>query len=95
MSSNVEFKDFVIGQLVGLDVSCKKMMGEYLLYNKDKLFGGIYDDRLLIKKTKSNEKFGLKEVVPYKNAKSMYEVDNLDDKEYLMNLITITCNELK
>lgn len=95
MASSNEFKDFVLEQLSSLkDVSYRPMMGEYLLYYNKILFGGIYDDRLLIKKTKLNQKYDLKEEIPYENAKPMYMVENLEDKEYLINLIKETCLDL-
>ena len=49
MASTKEYLDFVLGQIKGIDITYKKMMGEYLLYANGVLFGGIYDDRLLIK----------------------------------------------
>jgi len=96
MSSSKEFKTFVLDQLKSLDnITCKNMMGEYLLYYNGILFGGIYDDRLLIKKTNSNAKYSLVEETPYPNAKQVYMVENLDDTQYLKNLIQETCKELK
>ena len=96
MSSTTNFKNFVIEQLQDLDeISCRQMMGEFLLYHKGVLFGGIYDDRFLIKPTKSNEKYGLQEEIPYESAKPMRFVENLDDRDYLKKLIQETCADLK
>ena len=96
MSSSNRFKDFILEQLRELDnITCKSMMGEFLLYYNGILFGGIYDDRFLIKKTNSNKEYSLAEVIPYKNAKPMYMVENLDDVDYLSNLIKTTCENLK
>ena len=96
MSSSKEFRDFVLEQLSGLkEISCRPMMGEFLLYFNGILFGGIYDDRFLIKITTSNEKYFLKKEIPYENAKPMYMVEDLEDREYIENLIKETCNELK
>lgn len=96
MSSSNQFKDFILEQLRNLpSVSYRKMMGEYLLYFDGVLFGGIYDDRLLIKKTISNKRYALPEETPYENAKSMYLVDNLDDADYLSELIKTTLEDLK
>ena len=96
MSSSNQFKDFILEQLRNLpSVSYRKMMGEYLLYFDGVLFGGIYDDRLLIKKTISNKRYDLPEETPYENAKSMYLVDNLDDADYLSELIITTLEDLK
>ncbi len=52
------------------------MMGEYMLYKDDILFGGVYDNRFLTKKTKSLENSGLKEQIPYPSAKSMLLIDS-------------------
>ena len=95
MASSVEYKDFILEQLSLLDdITCKKMMGEYLLYCDGILFGGIYDDRLLVKKTNTNEKFKMKEQLPYKGAKTMYFVDEVDNKITLKNIVTETCKGL-
>ena len=96
MPSSKEFKNFILDQLKILDdIICKSMMGEFLLYYKGILFGGIYDDRLLIKITNSNKKYSLIEDIPYKNAKPMFMVENLEDVEYLSNLIKDTCFDLE
>ena len=96
MASSKEFKDFIIDQLRELDfVSDKRMMGEYLLYYNGVLFGGIFDNKLLIKRTESNKKYNLKEEIPYEKAKPMYMVENLDDSEYLSELVKTTCDGIK
>ena len=96
MASSKQFRDFILDQLQGLHfVTCKPMMGEFLLYFNGILFGGIYDDRFLIKKTHSNKGFSLAEGIPYESAKTMYMVENLDDVDYLNNLIKTTCEDLK
>ena len=96
MSSSNQFKDFILEQLRELDnITCKAMMGEFLLYYNGVLFGGIYDDRFLIKRTRSNKEYSLPEEIPYENAKPMYMVENLDDVDYLSNLIKITYEDLK
>ena len=95
MSSSKQFRDFILDQLRELNnVSCRAMMGEFLLYYNGVLFGGIYDDRLLIKKTNSNEKYNLSEVIPYKGAKPMYFVEDVDSTDYLVNVIKETCDDL-
>ena len=94
MASTKDFKDFVLEQLRFDEIVCKPMMGEFLLYYQGKLFGGIYDNRFLIKKTNSNKKYSLAEEIPYKNAKPMYLVENLEDAEYLEQLVKETCKEL-
>ena len=96
MASSKEFRDFVLEQFRGLEnIVCKPMMGEFLLYFQGILFGGIYDDRLLIKMTNSNKKYNLVQEIPYKNAKPMYMVENLDDVEYLEDLVVDTCVDLE
>lgn len=95
MASSNGYKDFVLEQLQELDnITCRPMMGEFLLYYRSVLFGGIYDDRLLIKKTSSNSKYMLSEEIPYKNGKPMFMVDNLDDVSYLKDIIITTYKDL-
>ena len=96
MSSSVDFKDFILDQLRYLDdISCRAMMGEFVLYYKGIVFGGIYDDRFLIKRTETNQKYKLSEEIPYPGGKPMFMVDNLDDGEYLSELIKVTYEDLK
>ena len=96
MASTKEYRDYVLEQLSLLgDISYKPMMGEYLLYYRDVLFGGIYDDRLLIKKVESNKKYELSEEIPYDGAKPMYQIDNIEDPEELREIIINTYNDLK
>lgn len=96
MASTKEYRDYILEQLNLLgDISYKPMMGEYLLYYRDILFGGIYDDRLLIKKVESNKKYELSEEIPYDGAKSMYQIENIDDQEELREIIIDTYNDLK
>ena len=96
MASSLLYKDYILNQLKGLDnITCKPMMGEFLLYYNGTLFGGIYDDRFLIKKTKSNTKYSLSEEIPYDSAKPMYMIENTDDVSFLVNIIKETCTDLK
>ena len=62
-------------------IAHKKMMGEYILYKDNVIFGGIYDNRFLIKKTKSSQEMNLKEQIPYPGAKPMLLVDSEDSDE--------------
>ncbi|MBO4726485.1 MAG: transcriptional regulator [Clostridia bacterium] len=95
MASSKEFKNYILEQLRLLgSIDCRPMMGEFLLYYQGKLFGGIYDNRLLVKRTATNEQFHLTAVVPYPNAKPMYMVDNLDDMEMLQQVILATSQGL-
>ena len=96
MSSTKEFRDFILEQLSEVsDVACRPMMGEFLLYSDGILFGGIYDDRLLVKKVPENEKFKMSEVIPYKNAKPMFFVEDVDDREKLAEIIKATVDNLE
>ena len=96
MATTKEYRDFIIEQLSILDnISCKSMMGEYLLYYNKVLFGGIYDDRLLVKIVESNKKYNMKESIPYKNAKPMYLVYDVDNQDVLKDIIIDTCIGLK
>ena len=73
---------------------CKAMMSEFLLYYNDILFGGIYDNRLLVKIVDNNKKYNMQEQLPYEGAKSMYLVDDIDNKELLKEMIIDTCKGL-
>lgn len=95
MATSKDYKDFILEQLDLLDnITCRAMMGEYLLYWNRILFGGIYDNRLLIKIVNSNKKFNMQEQIPYEGAKPMYFVDNVDNKETLRKIVVETCNDL-
>ena len=72
----------------------KKMMGEYIFYKDGIIFGGLYDNRFLIKKTKSLENSGLKEQIPYPSAKPMLLVDS-EDPDEIKELVEIVYKDLK
>ena len=96
MATTKEYKDFILEQLNILDdITCKPMMGEYLLYYKNVLFGGIYDDRLLVKITDTNKKYNMEESIPYDGAKNMYLVDDVDNIDKLKDIVIDTYNGLK
>ena len=96
MATTKDYKDFVLGQLNTLsDIKCRPMMGEYLLYYKDTLFGGIYDDRLLVKKTEGNKKYKMEDAIPYEGAKLMYLVDDIDNVDTLKDIVLDTYNDLR
>ena len=94
MASSKEFLDFVLKQCK--DLSSRPMMGEYILYINDKVIGGIYDNRLLVKPTPSaislmpNASYEL----PYEGAKAMLLVEDIDDKAFLKNLFLSIYDEL-
>ena len=96
MATTKDYRDFILEQLNLLDnITCKSMMGEYLLYYNGILFGGIYDDRLLVKKVENNKKYNMQESIPYEGAKPMYLVDDVDNQEILKDIVLDTCKDLK
>ena len=91
MATSKEYKEFILEQLNLLDnITCKSMMGEYLLYYNSILFGGIYDNRLLVKMVDSNKKYKMREELPYETSKPMYLIDDVDNKELLKEIIIET-----
>lgn len=97
MASSKEFLQFVLEQLCGLDdISYRPMMGEYIIYYRGKIVGGIYDDRLLVKKTKSALELMPAAICdfPYEGAKEMLLVDEIDNKEFLAKLFEAMYKEL-
>ena len=97
MASDKGYLDFIIEQLSLVDgVSYRAMMGEYIIYVRGKIVGGIYDDRFLIKPTASarNMMPDAALELPYEGAKEMLLVDNVDDREFLAELINAMLPEL-
>ena len=95
MATTKEYKNYLLKELSLLDnITCRPMMGEYLLYYNGILFGGIYDDRLLVKIVESNKKYNMQESIPYESAKPMYLVDDVDDQESLRDIVLDTCKDL-
>ncbi len=96
MASTKEYKDYILEQLSILNnITVKYMMGEYILYYNGLIFGGIYDDRLLVKKTDTNEKYKMSEQIPYPKGKPMYLVDDIDNQDTLREIVLDTCKGLK
>ncbi len=96
MATTKDYRDFILEQLNLLDnITCKSMMGEYLLYYNGILFGGIYDDRLLVKIVDSNKKYNMQKSIPYESAKPMYLVDDVDNQEVLRDIVLDTYKDLK
>ena len=96
MATSKDYLAFVLDQLSGLqEISHRAMMGEYVLYYRGKVIGGIYDDRLLLKPTKAAEAImpNAERDIPYDGAKEMLLVD-VDDKETLTQLIEAMYPEL-
>lgn len=97
MASSKEYLEYVLEQLSKLeDVSYRAMMGQYILYYKGKVIGGIYDDRFLVKPTKSAVKMmpDAKNELPYEGAKEMLLVDDIDNKDFLKDLLKAMYEEL-
>ena len=97
MASKKEYLDFIMEQLSDLpEVSSRAMMGEYILYFRGKVFGGIYDDRLLVKPVPSAVKLmpDAPMELPYEGAKKMLLVEDVDDREFLCSLIEGMWEEL-
>ena len=94
MASSKDYLEYVLGQLTGLEVNYRPMMGEYVLYYEGKVFGGIYDDRLLVKPTESAAAaLGEPTEIPYDGAKPMLMPDP-DDRDMLCELIPKIAAEL-
>lgn len=97
MPSSKPYLDFILDQLSDAgDVSYRPMMGEYVLYCRGKVIGGIYDDRFLVKPTRSALSMmpDAKKELPYEGAKEMLLVDNVDDRAFLRELLDALCAEL-
>ncbi len=97
MASSKEYLDFILDQLSGLsEISSRAMMGEYIIYYRGKVVGGIYDDRFLVKPTKSALAMmpDAERELPYEGAKEMLLVDNVEDREFLGELLEAMYDEL-
>ena len=97
MASTKEYLNFILDQLSALDdISYRAMMGEYILYYRGKIVGGIYDDRFLVKVTKSAAAMmpDADRELPYEGAKEMLLVDNVENREFLRKLLEAMYKEL-
>ncbi|MBQ6181977.1 MAG: TfoX/Sxy family protein [Ruminococcus sp.] len=97
MASGKEYLDFVLEQLSGLDdISYRAMMGEYIIYYQGRIVGGIYDDRFLVKPTRSAREMmpDAAYELPYEGAKEMLLVEDIDNRGFLESLITAMLDEL-
>ena len=100
MASSREYRNFVLGQFDSVPgladrISCRAMMGEYVLYLDGVVFGGIYDDRFLVKKLPGLSDFGMSEAIPYERGKAMWLVDEVDDVERLGEIMRVVGDGLK
>ena len=97
MASSKEYLEFIMEQLAGLeDVSWRAMMGEYIIYYRGKIVGGIYDDRFLVKPVEAAKAMMPEAEMeqPYEGAKEMLLVDDVDDQEFLCELLEAMYDEL-
>ena len=97
MASSKEYLEFILGQLSELeDITYRTMMGEFIIYYRGKVVGGIYDDRLLVKPVKSAIRYmpTANYELPYEGAKEMLLVDEVDDKEFMTGLFNAVYEEL-
>ena len=97
MASSKEYLEFIMEQLSDFeDISYRAMMGEYIIYYRGKIIGGIYDDRFLVKPVKSAMAMipdaGME--LPYEGAKEMILIDDVDDREFLSELLEAIYDEL-
>lgn len=97
MASSKEYLEYILEQLSDLDdITYRAMMGEYIVYFREKIIGGIYDDRFLVKPVKSAKSLmpEAEMELPYKGAKEMLLVDNVDNKDFLKKLLEAMYDEL-
>jgi TfoX/Sxy family transcriptional regulator of competence genes len=97
MATTKDYLQYILDQISDLDnITYRQMMGEYILYYNWKIIWWIYDNRLLLKPTDKVKKLinNLEMQIPYPWAKEMIYVDNVDNSDYLMELINETYNEL-
>ncbi len=97
MTSSKEYLQFILKQLSGLEeINYRAMMGEFIIYYRGKIIGGIYDNRLLVKPTKSVISYMSTVLyeLPYKGAKKMLLVDKVNNKEFLAGLFNVMYDEL-
>lgn len=97
MASSKEYLNFILDQLSGVDeVTYRAMMGEFIIYYKGKIIGGIYDDRFLVKPVKSAIELmpDASYELPYEGAGKMLLVDNVDNKDFLVELLEDMYKEL-
>ena len=97
MASSKEYTEYILEQLSLLDgISCRAMMGEYVLYYRGKVFGGVYDDRFLVKPTKAALALmpDAEKELPYEGGKEMLLVEEVEDKEFLRQLVAAMYEDL-
>lgn len=97
MASSKDYLEYILDQLSGLDdISYRAIMGEYIIYYRGKVVGGIYDDRFLVKPVKSAASMmpDADMELPYEGAKEMLLVDDVENREFLCELLDAMYDEL-
>ena len=97
MASSKDYLEYILDQLSDLhDISYRAMMGEYIIYYRGKIVGSIYDDRFLVKLTKSAIALmpDAEKELPYEGAKEMILVDDVENREFLCELLKTMYDEL-
>ena len=97
MASSKDYLEYILDQLSGLDdISYRAMMGEYMIYYRGKVVGGIYDDRFLVKPVKTAVAMmpDADMELPYEGAKEMILVDDVENREFLRELLEAMYKEL-
>lgn len=96
MASSADYLSFIMDQLSDADVSSRAMMGEYIIYCKGKVIGGIYDDRFLVKPTETALAMmpDAPMQLPYEGAKPMILVDDVENRQFLRQLVEAISDEL-
>ena len=95
MASSKEYLEFVLELLREVDgITYRKMMGEFILYRYGVVFGGVYDNRFLVKKTSANEEYQMSEAIPYPGGSAMLLVDS-EDPDEVKEIVLNTLKHLK
>ena len=97
MSSTKQYLDYILNQLSGLsEVSYRAMMGEFIVYYRGRIIGGIYDDRFMVKRAKSVENMvgNIVPEIPYDGAKEMFRIDDTDNAQLLCDIVKSVYQEL-
>ena len=97
MASSKEYLEFILEQLSGMEgISYRPMMGEYIIYFRSKVVGGIYDDRFLVKPVKAAKEMmpDAETEIPYEGGKEMLLVNRVDDRNFLCELLEAMYEEL-
>lgn len=95
MASSLDYLNFVLELLREVDgITYTKMMGEYILKRHGVIFGGVYDNRFLVKMSNKNAQYQMKEAIPYPGAKPMYLVDS-EDSDFIKEIVLNTLPDNK